>query len=309
MSTGYDFVPLAPSVDRTDRGVGSLSGVLTFTLHTLQPLHVGQGIKRVIGETIVRETARASGKLIVPGSTVKGALRSRFEAITRSCMVVAPKRKGWVRSRSRPDVESAEFALTHTIGVLDHCNRSKPCPACALFGCMSLRSRLVVSDLALSKPSSPVLCDVPQQFEPRLHHIGTASVRSKDDRLFFALTSLHGRKLAQEPGLRDKNTKFQKIEAIPADAELRGQIYFQQVREDELGGLLAAMGARPQSSLKLGGGKCYGFGGVRVRPPVAMLRGAPAASDDIFLSACATAFRERLATQHLAKLIDIHRDV
>lgn len=309
MNTGYDFVPLAPSVDRTDRGIGCLSGILTFTLHTLQPLHVGHGSKRVVGETIVRETARASKQLIVPGSTFKGALRARFEAITRSCMVITPKRKGSVRSLSRPDVKSAELVVTHTLAAFEPCNRSKPCPACALFGCMSLRSRLVISDLALSRPVSPVLCDVPQQFEPRLHHIGIADVRSKEERLFFAVTRLHGRKFAREPGLRDRSTKLQKIEAIPADAELRGEIYFQRLREDELGGLLAALGARPQSSLKLGGGKCYGFGGVRVRSLTVVLHGTSVACDDVFLSTCAAAFQERLATAHLDKLIDIHRDL
>jgi CRISPR/Cas system CSM-associated protein Csm3 (group 7 of RAMP superfamily) len=309
MNQGYDFVPLPPAADRRPRGPGPRSGVLTFALRTLQPVHIGAGSKRLVGETIVRETARASGELVIPGSTVKGALRARFEAITRSCMVIASKSKGAVRSRSREHVKSANLVgpAARTLEDFKPCDKSKPCPACALFGCMSLRSRIDTADLRLIRPTDPGLHNLPQQFEPRLHHIGSAKVDETGKAPFFAVTSLHGRKFAREPGSREGNAREQRVEVIPARSDLHGEVYFHALHDDELGGILAALGSEPQSPLKLGGGKCHGFGLVQVSSVSVVLRGA-AEEGGAMLSACVRAFHEELAVvPNLQKLLAIHR--
>jgi hypothetical protein len=172
---------------------------------------------------------------------------------------------------------------------------------------MSLRSRIDTADLRLVRPTDPGLHNLPQQFEPRLHHIGSAKVDETGRAPFFAVTSLHGRKFAREPGLREGNAREQRVEVIPAKSDLRGEVYFHALHDDELGGILAALGSEPQSPLKLGAGKCHGFGLVQVDSVSVALRGA-AAEDGAVISACARAFQEKLAVvPNLQKLRAIHR--
>ena len=91
---GYAFVPLPDGVERRPRNEltldrrldGHVFGELRFTYSVDQPLHVGSGIKDVRDRIIVRQFARDGEDPIIPGSSFKGALRSRFEAMSHSCV-------------------------------------------------------------------------------------------------------------------------------------------------------------------------------------------------------------------------------
>ncbi|MCA9718276.1 MAG: hypothetical protein KC468_26625, partial [Myxococcales bacterium] len=50
-----------------------------------QPVHIGAGRKVVVNGGLVRATVRSRSTAVVPGSSWKGAVRARYEAITRSC--------------------------------------------------------------------------------------------------------------------------------------------------------------------------------------------------------------------------------
>lgn len=183
------------------------------------------------------------------------------------------------------------------------------CPACSLFGRMSWRSRIDVGDLRPVDPAQPGYRSIPQQFEPRLHHLGHATIEGTSSRQTFAVTKLHGRKFAVDPGLRDENTKEQTVEAIPERTLLRGEIVFSAIHHRELGGLLAAIGAVPPSPLKLGGGKCYDLGLVQVVKMQGTLRKSLTPFDDALRSACVHAFeRDLVVPENLRKLLAIYRN-
>ncbi len=93
----YDFVSL-PEKPAVGRAVGHdrypadrLTGKLTLTYQTEEPLHVGSGVFETAeecglagGATPVRGIVRRLGEPVLPGSSFKGVVRARFEAITRS---------------------------------------------------------------------------------------------------------------------------------------------------------------------------------------------------------------------------------
>lgn len=60
----------------------SYTGKLDFRLKALTPIHVGSGIYELDNNEPVRGLITADGKVIVPGTSLKGAIRSIAEAIS-----------------------------------------------------------------------------------------------------------------------------------------------------------------------------------------------------------------------------------
>lgn len=298
MSDGYLFVPLPDHVNRRrrleavfDRQVdAALSGVATIEFVCEQPIHIGSGFKRVIGPRVVRSAVRIHDGLGLPGSSVKGMIRSRYEAITYSCTSApkVPKGKGdlW-EVKSSTGIKYARFrnGLFRT-EVFRACSSDEMCPACALFGRMSQRSRVTVTDFHAPAQGEFALFDLPEQFGPNIHHVGAAKIiadehsRDRSSNQMFEVSDLKGRKFALGEGRRVENAKPQPVEVIPAGTILQGQIRFMNVMPMELGGILAAIGKVPASKLKIGAGKCYGLGRMSLRTMTFALRGRSASATD-----------------------------
>jgi CRISPR/Cas system CSM-associated protein Csm3 (group 7 of RAMP superfamily) len=267
---GYGFVALPPDVRRVARDAatwgrrvrGTLAGRIDIELTTEQPIHVGSGNKQAQHHTVVLRHARVRGGPGIPGSSFKGVLRARYEAITRSCAPFVPK-AGSQKIRSSTGVKRAylhDSALD--AAVLDaSCTEQRACPACALFGRMSLRSRITVTDLACAGDASFEIARMPERFGPNLHHVGNAQLDPSGNA--FEVRSLHGRKFGVGRGPATENR--QHVEVIPVGTVLTGQLRVFNATPAELGGVLAALGCDPASALKLGGGKAHGFGRVRCK--------------------------------------------
>ena len=279
MSAGYEFVPLPDRVQRQERPQaiwhrrypGALSGVLRVRLRAEQDVHVGSGIKRLQDGKVVRKVVRMAVRIQdrpgIPGSSLKGVLRGRYEAITRSCVPQKPPLGQMVSIRSSTGIRQARLRLEDRSEryLKTECDDRQRCPACALFGRMSLRSRVAVQDLFCAGGEEFAIALLHAQFSPNLHHVGKpVRARDRSGQEYFEVGSLHGRKFAVGVGpIADKAEK-QWIEVIPAGSVVEGTIRLFNVLPAELGGLLAALGKIPASALKIGGGKGRGFGRMRL---------------------------------------------
>lgn len=282
---GYGFVPLAPDVRRIARNEarwdrrtpGTLFGHIDLTVTAEQPLHVGNGSKRVRPPHVVLCSARICGRPGIPGSSLKGVLRARYEAITRSCTSLFPG-PGIARIRSSTtQIRKARLTSSalRTPVLDDDCTETCACPACALFGRMSLRSRITVTDFACTGDTQVVLAVLPERFGPNLHHVGPARIDPSGE--VFEVHGLRGRKFHRGRGPA-ADTR-QHVETIPAGAELTGQIRIFNATPAELGGVLTALGCDPPSALKLGGGKAHAFGRARCRARCALIASGSAPLD------------------------------
>lgn len=284
---GYEFIPLPDRVRRAPRPEarhdkrvdGSITADISLRLVTEQPLHVGSGFKTLRDGQVARAAVTSAGAPCVPGSTLKGVLRSRFEAITRSCALFRENdRAVKVRSSSYP---GAKARFTRTVAGQDAfqpCGeRDGTCAACALFGRMSLRGRVAVSDFTSSEPVKLELAEIAEMFSPNLHHVGAFTPQDERGETMLVVSKLHGRKFARGRGPEAQGRE--RIEVIPAGASLQGDLRLTNVTPAELGGLLAALGVRPESRLKVGAGKGHGFGRVRAADLSIRVRFGAAASD------------------------------
>lgn len=279
--SGYAFVPFPdrvsrrprPETDLSRRVPGTYSGVLHVTYVTREPVHVGSGSYVVLEKKLARAAAREDRYLVVPGSSFKGTVRARFEAMTRSC-VARPLDENKVDSRSRGKIavsfspSALAEAVFNTCKVDDRKAEPNLCPACALFGVESQRGRVAFTSLRAPTTTQSVLKRVPQRYIPRPHHVGDFQEAGRK----LVVTRLYGRKFAQPGGLQNKQVDY--LEIIPPDTTLTGQISVVNLSDVELGGLLAAIGRLPRSSLRFGGAKAYGLGHTDLAEVNAQLRDA-----------------------------------
>lgn len=266
----YDFVPLPKGGPDRKKGIGQdqlranlYSGVLQLTLRTLTPVHVGMGYSDFVkasnqeylaalqASKPVREGNTVRRQYLIPGSSIKGAVRSIVEAITRSCVRV-----------TKPAHHS------HLPKEYRGCTRVDAlCTACRLFGAQDYQGHLRFED-AIAPEGTLVPLRVPLLWEPaRGKHRLPPRYLSQDGMAKGRKFYFHARYATSN----DPRT------CIKSSAELPLRIHFQNLSKADLGVLLTALGVHPEHPfpIKLGGGKPVGLGSVEVIPQsITLLQGA-----------------------------------
>jgi len=265
----YDFVPFPKERPDRKQGAGQdklnpclLSGTLELTLHTLTPVHVGSGYSDFIkaddreylaalqASKPVREDDTTRRRYLIPGSSIKGAVRSIVEAITRSCIRIT-------QGRHRPYIPQG-YGGCMSVNNL--------CIACRLFGAQDYQGHVSFED-AVAPKGSLVLLGTPLLWTPARGGRGLPPRYLERDRA-------KGRKFyrhARPPSGVDPRA------CIKSGAELPLRIHFLNLSEAELGVLLTALGLHPKHPfpIKLGGGKPVGLGSVQiVCRQITLLQGA-----------------------------------
>lgn len=272
-SKGYGFVPVAEKVHRVPRPHAvfhlcpkdTVSVVFSVTYKAVQPICIGTGCWTIHGQTAVRMAARSGNRPVIPGSSMKGVLRARYEAITKSCCNGEKAPRNQTLSRTLPSRTYPDHRVTFGDAVSNHevfsrCRpQSRMCAGCALFGVMSLRGRVAVHDLLAAENVGFEARKIPIRFSPRPHHLGRCTVDRDAQQL--NVEELYGRKF-HLGGLSKAEGGEESAEVIPSGALLTGRIVCTNVTSAEFGGLMSAMGWSPASEVKIGSAKAYQFGQI-----------------------------------------------
>jgi hypothetical protein len=314
----YDFVPFPKERPDRKKGAGQdkldarlLSGTLELMLRTLTPVHVGLGYSDFIkagnqeylaalqASKPIREEGTTRRRYLIPGSSLKGAVRSLVEAITRSCIRIT-------QGKHRPYIPQG-YGGCMSVNDL--------CIACRLFGAQDYQGHVSFED-AVAPRGSLVLLGTPLLWTPARGGRGLPPRYLERDRA-------KGRKFyrhARPPSGADPRA------CIKSDAELPLRIHFLNLSEAELGVLLTALGLHPDHPfpIKLGGGKPVGLGSVQVIPQrINLLQGADALKAtgrlgqsqtlvgdalDKFTTRCAQAADELIDNDALGKLKTILKE-
>jgi len=225
-------------------------------------LYVGSGqidLVNIDGREQARYTfTRRNGNLVIPATSIKGAVRSVFEAITNSCISQRHRRE-------RP-LSTAHMAC----GLVRKGKEGKAqlCPACRVFGTTGYRGRVHFTD------GEPVGA------------IQTTTIKISD---LWPPRRTRGRKFYetkpyQPQDLRPKrNTRF--IEVVPKGSIFCTTLRFENLSAGELGALLRALGIVPKEDnpdevhlafpIKLGGAKPRCLGSVHMWPKKVRIVASP----------------------------------
>jgi hypothetical protein len=197
---------------------------------------------QVVTEVVRRGPAEVP---VLPGSSLKGAVRQAYELLTPSCFLIKDEACKVPKDDDRPEI----------------------CPACSLFGAAGLGGRLSFGEaqpvVAEWRPQLIVLKDVPLGWRPQKWLDGTLGVYDQ-----------RGRTPLEDPQARlNRRTEPAARETTYAVwGMFQSRIRLINASEEELGLLFAAFGvwAPKRPMIRLGGKKYHGAGAADVLFPKAV---------------------------------------
>lgn len=225
-----------------------LHGTLFLTLKVQTTLHVSTGVV-VMGSDIGSRVPliktmvqNIDQKLLIQGSSLKGCIRSAYEAITNSTLAV-------ITSRYRDKIPQERLPCK---------NKQELCPASQVFGALDWQGLIEFSD-AKCENTGFATGFMPSLYRPRPDQRGA---------YFDARGNVAGRKFYYHTIRAIDKGQNQGITVQQAAKEytFKTQIQFKNLTAAELGTLLIVLGQDPKYpiALKVGGGKPIGMGTMTV---------------------------------------------
>jgi hypothetical protein len=225
-----------------------LHGTLFLTLKVQTTLHVSTGVV-VMGSDIGSRVPliktmvqNIDQKLSIQGSSLKGCIRSAYEAITNSTLAV-------ITSRYKDKIPQERLPCK---------NKQELCPASQVFGALDWQGLIEFSD-AKCQNTGFATGFMPSLYRPRPDQRGA---------YFDARGNVAGRKFYYHTIRAIDKGQNQGITVQQAAKEytFKTQIQFKNLTPAELGTLLIVLGQDPKYpiALKVGGGKPIGMGTMTV---------------------------------------------
>jgi len=249
----FDFVPIAPvkraeTVGHEQFRPDHHSGELVYEAEALTHIFVASGTY-ALGEDagfpkrgVIRTCYRLRGRPAIPGSSMKGVVRSVAEAVTGSCITV-----------TREDMRRMPGGK-ETLG---GCEPGRACPACSVFGRLGRMSKVSFGDALALKGVRTKLYRLPSLYRPRAREARRVYTDERGEfkgRKFY----YHG-EMAEDP----RNAP---VQVVPRGSRFNGSLQFENLTPDELALLLFALALDGSFALKLGGGKPACLGSLRIVP-------------------------------------------
>ncbi len=297
----YEFIPFLekPEVEKYSShnkvAENTYSGKLKLRITTLSPLHIGSK-QQDYDQTgnVLKKQIRRNGNLIIPGSSLKGAVRSIAEAISYSCAAESPFQE---LKSLLPRENRVACSNIHQRGL---------CMACSIFGMANnkegYKGKVAFGEFAwkkgnLSRQMIPVL-ESPFKNYPDNHDVFGSSDKSHygNERLyyckaceagdcqtcskekFFQCKERAGRK--REMGFRGRkfystgreispesvreDGKENCFEMVDSESVFEGELVFQNLKKEEGKLLSYALDIGHHFTMKLGYGKPLGYGKIKV---------------------------------------------
>lgn len=191
---------------------------------------------------------RSKGQLTVPGTSLKGAVRSVAEAISASCVSV----------RSNLDKEIIKLR-----GYSD-CKEEKDgkielCPACRVFGAMGYRGHVSFSDALPNGDTDVRIVKIAELWEPKkLKNLKkSGKLKYTTPRRKFYKSGRYTELKNQKP---EKSHRY--IEVVPMDSVFTFNLIFENAQESDLSLVFHSMGIGQNFKTKIGGAKPRCLGNV-----------------------------------------------
>jgi CRISPR/Cas system CSM-associated protein Csm3 (group 7 of RAMP superfamily) len=295
----YDFVSLpdaprkvsAPGHDTYPQNL--YSGTLVLRYRTETPLHVGSGAFESSLECglsgpdqPVRGITRREGRPVFPGSSWKGAVRARYEAVTRSRLALAKDFYRLKNDKTPQALKSKDHCPEYEVRISDRRIKALQAvmvkerahlrtlsPAESLFGAMGYRGRVHPADGIITGPPAGKPLQVAPMESPSPHRLAQAGNALNRGRI-IEIQEVEGRKFYYDGDVvsgrapRDNNKGplvHEFIDSVPKGSEIRLEIHLEAISLAELGALLICSGHGGEAGIvRFGGFKSVGLGKVEL---------------------------------------------
>lgn len=243
----YDFVQIPDAQMKPESPIGHsdyrgdlLTGTIAGTLVARSPVHVASGIIELTSKqpSLVKAHFRCGGKPTIPGSSLKGAIRSIVEAISRppSCVRISQARF----DNLPPNVRRCS-------------DKTRLCVACRMFGAMGYLGQIHFSD-AVAQQSNTEIIQIPPLHPPHPR-----------ERLYYVKGKVAGRKFYLHGQNGETAQGNVPTEVCPVGTNFSLRVDFENLNNGQLALLLCALGqGNPKLFPKLGGGKPACCGSIEI---------------------------------------------
>ncbi len=261
------------------------SGRITLKITTVDNLYLGGGYTSFDKDNgFINETLEESGKAVIPGSSVKGAVRQVCRAISDGCIPI--------EKNDRYELDYSQKKKC-SIGKTERINGSNAivsfhiCMVCDMFGMMGLGSKIKFSDFVCDEKDVFKIVSVPKL--PLMNVDGKEGDKPYKGYKFY--------KTFCEP-INVGNSN--KVRAVKSGAVFNGAIDFEGLKGKELALLMCSLGISKEDSFshKLGGYRLCGLGTVNFSVVNFMLNDEEKTTEDAIL----------LAKQHINDYIKNNDD-
>ena len=236
----FAYVPLPERVNRS-RPTGHdkyqsnhISGQIRGTIQALSPIHIGSGVIDIGDDVdLIKTAVKTGGNIVLPGSSLKGAIRSVVEAISESC------------------VSKVSYQVRHAVPRwFSECRqKDNLCVACRMFGAMGFQGNISIQDAPKTEG------EIVTEHVPELYAPGRGQRRMWD---------VPGRKFYKHGDVATGSTP---VEACKKGSEFRFVIQADNLKQSEWGLFFTALGHHPKHpfKLKIGGAKPVCFGSIDIQ--------------------------------------------
>jgi CRISPR/Cas system CSM-associated protein Csm3 (group 7 of RAMP superfamily) len=203
----------------------------------------------------------SDGVPLLPGSSLKGVIRSVAEALSGSCLVLPQPRRGEVEYRGRPPVS---YRVPRGF---EHCRDADAlCPACRVFGSLSggnsFLGKVALSDARAAGEVETEWLTIEALMEPKPRHRAWYEDPQRRG-------VMRGRKFYYHrplgPRTTPKKTRYNKtVEAVKPGALFEFSVDYTNLTDDELALLVFALVLEPEMCHKVGMGKPVGLGSAKI---------------------------------------------
>ncbi|MDZ7960990.1 MAG: RAMP superfamily CRISPR-associated protein [Aulosira sp. DedQUE10] len=252
----YEFVSFPQERPNLQRPVGHhkylsdrLHGTLYLTLKVQTSLHVSTGVV-VMGSDIGNNRIPliktmlqgVDQKLSIQGSSLKGCIRSVYEAITNSTLAV-------ITNKYRDKIPQERLPCRQ---------KEQLCPASRVFGALDWQGLLDFND-AKCESMDFSTGFMPSLYRPRPDESGAYFIRGRVAGRKFYYNTIKAIDKGQNSGIP--------VQQAGREYIFSTQLHFKNLTAEELGTLLIVLGqdAKYPLALKVGGGKPIGMGTMTVK--------------------------------------------
>lgn len=231
----YDFVPFPDRIQySSEKADEKYTGYIELKIKCMTDVHIGSGYTDFVGNSnvLVHQTIKSDGQPVIPGSSLKGAVRNIARTVSASCSPKSDENTKCKVSTPKNDI------ITDL------------CITCHMFGAMGWSSKVSFSDFKAIDADTKVE-SLNYQYGP---HINTDM-------------SKNGYKFYQTGENNYKMPSKTQAELICKGSSFSGKIFFKKLTEEELCLLTFSLGLNKNDghgiNIKIGGFRNEGIGEIK----------------------------------------------
>lgn len=254
----YDFVPYHKPKYYTP-SEQNLSGYIELKLECLTDTYIGSGFCGYCIHNnksgLVRELVKYDGKPTIPGSSLKGAVRTVASTVSDGCLPspTTEKDKSHIIFKENIPFKPISCKVEYDKNKKEYTINT--CIICSMFGTMGLGSKVDFGDFTADSSVSTSITRLEQQFSP---HASEGKYNSAGQ------GKSSGYKFYKTVCRTSNENKDIYVEVINKGSVFKGRIFFKNLSEKQLELLMFSLGLDNSFTPKIGGWKNSGLGAIRL---------------------------------------------